>query len=124
MKSYVITVNGIEYDVTVEEKNDFNQAKNYGREIPEVIQPPVIKPAATPVITEGTIQIEAGAAGKVIKLLKNVGDVVEVTDSVAILEIMKMETPVVSSESGTITNVHVSEGQAIEAGQLLYTLRA
>ena len=124
MKSYVITVNGIEYDVTVEEKNDFNQAKNYGREISEVIQPPVIKPAATPVITEGTIQIEAGAAGKVIKLLKNVGDVVEVTDSVAILEIMKMETPVVSSESGTVINVHVSEGQAIEAGQLLYTLRA
>ena len=119
MKSYIITVNGIEYDVTVEEKNEFVQTKGYTRETPVVSAP-----VATPIPAEGAIRIEAGAAGKVIKLLKSVGDVVEVTDSVAILEIMKMETPVVSSESGTITNVHVSEGQAIEAGQLLYTLRA
>ena len=119
MKSYVITVNGIEYDVTVEEKNGVNPTKTYAVEAP-VEKTPVMNSASQ----EGTIRIEAGAAGKVIKLLKKAGDEVQVTDSVAILEIMKMETPVVSSEFGTITNVHVSEGQAIEAGQLLYTLRA
>ena len=119
MKSYLITVNGIEYDVTVEEKNNLNPAKEY------VQRQPIEKtPVQTPATTEGTIKIEAGAAGKVIKLLKQVGDAIEIADSVAILEIMKMETPVVSSESGIITNIHVTEGQAIEAGQLLFTLRA
>lgn len=119
MKSYIITVNGIEYDVTVEEKN--GQIKNECSVATKTEQP--IK-KETPVSSSDTIKIEAGAAGKVIKILKKEGDQVHIADAVAILEIMKMETPVVSSTAGIISKVHVSEGQAIEAGQLLFSLKA
>ena len=70
----------------------------------------------------GSIKIEAGAAGKVFKLEKKVGDTVKKGDSVLILEIMKMETPVVAPEDGTVASIEVAVGDSVEAGALLATL--
>ena len=70
----------------------------------------------------GSIKVEAGAAGKVFKVSKNVGDAVKKGDEILVLEIMKMETPVVAPEDGTVASINVAVGDAVEAGALLATL--
>ena len=121
MKSYTITVNGNVYDVTVEENG---QGAASAPEAPR--KAPVIPKAAAPAPAaaggEGSIKIEAGAAGKVFKIEAAVGAQVKTGDTVLVLEIMKMETPVVAPKDGTVASINVSEGQSVEAGALLATL--
>jgi pyruvate carboxylase subunit B len=52
-----------------------------------------------------------------------VGDKVKKDDTLAILEAMKMETPLKAPENGTIVSVDVEKGMTVKAGQLIATLR-
>ena len=120
MKNYTITVNGNVYDVTVEENGSASAPT-----APRRVAAPVAAPAAAPKAAStgaGSIKIEAGAAGKVFKLEKKVGDKVEKGDAVLILEAMKMEIPVVAPEAGTVASIDVAVGDTVESGALLATL--
>ena len=121
MKNYTITVNGNVYDVTVEE----NGSVSAPVAAPKRAAAPVAAPVAAPKAAStgaGSIKIEAGAAGKVFKLEKKVGDKVEKGDAVLILEAMKMEIPVVAPEAGTVASIDVAVGDTVESGALLATL--
>lgn len=121
MKNYTITVNGNVYDVTVEETGSTPSVAAPKRAAAPAATPaPAAKPAAA--TGAGSVKIEAGAAGKVFKLEKKVGDSVKKGDAILVLEIMKMETPVVAPEDGTIASIDVAVGDAVEAGALLATL--
>jgi acetyl-CoA carboxylase biotin carboxyl carrier protein len=63
--------------------------------------------------------ITAPMVGKILKLEKNVGDRVEEDDVVIVMEAMKMEIPVVAPTSGTLKDLAVAPGQAVEADQVL-----
>ena len=117
MKNYTITVNGNVYDVTVEETGSTSGAAAPSR---TAAKPAAAAPAAS--AGAGSIKIEAGAAGKVFKIEKKVGDAVKKGDAVLVLEIMKMETPVVAPEDGTVASIDVAVGDAVESGALLATL--
>lgn len=119
MKSYTITVNGNVYDVTVEENGAVSAPAAAPRRAAAPAAAPTAKPAAA---GAGSVKIEAGAAGKVFKLEKSVGDAVKKGDSIMVLEIMKMETPVVATQDGTVASINVSVGDMVEAGALLATL--
>lgn len=122
MKSYTITVNGNVYDVTVEE-NGAGAAP--AAAAPVRAAAPVAAPAAAPAPAAGgagSVKIEAGAAGKVFSIDKKAGDAVKRGDTILVLEVMKMETPVVAPEDGTVASIEVSAGQAVEAGALLATM--
>ena len=43
-------------------------------------------------------------------------------DNIVILESMKMEIPVVAPQDGTIASIDVSEGAAVENGDVLATM--
>ena len=122
MKSYTITVNGTVYDVTVEENGAVSAPAAAPRRAAAAA--PVAAPAAKPAAAAGagSVKIEAGAAGKVFKIEASVGDSVKRGDTILVLEIMKMETPVVATEDGTVASINVSVGDAVEAGALLATL--
>ena len=123
MKNYTITVNGNVYDVTVEEN---------GAGAAPVARPaaaPKAAPAAAPAAPKaapaggaGSIEVKAGAAGKVFKIEASVGQAVKKGDAVLVLEIMKMETPVVAPQDGTVASINVNVGDMVEAGALLATL--
>lgn len=120
MKSYTITVNGNVYDVTVEENGAGAAAPAAA---PVRAAAPAPAPAAAPAAGgAGSVKIEAGAAGKVFSIDKKVGDAVKRGDTILVLEVMKMETPVVAPEDGTVASIDVSAGQAVEAGALLATM--
>lgn len=121
MKNYTITVNGNVYDVTVEETGSTPSVAAPKRAAAPAATPaPAAKPAAA--TGAGSVKIEAGAAGKVFKLEKKVGDSVKKGDAILVLEIMKMETPVVAPEDGTVASIDVAVGDAVEAGATLATL--
>lgn len=123
MKNYTITVNGNVYDVTVEE-NTASGAPVAAKAPAAPKAAPKAAPAAAPKAggTAGSVKIEAGAAGKVFKLEKKVGDAVKKGDAVVIIEAMKMEIPVVAPQDGTVASVDVAVGDAVEAGAVLATL--
>ena len=119
MKSYTITVNGNVYDVTVEENGAVSAPAAAPRRA-AAPAPAAAPKAAAPAGGAGNVKIEAGAAGKVFK--SSVGASVKKGDTILVLEIMKMETPVVATEDGTVASINVSVGDMVEAGALLATL--
>ncbi|BDF33823.1 acetyl-CoA carboxylase biotin carboxyl carrier protein subunit [Lachnospiraceae bacterium] len=124
MKNYTITVNGNVYDVTVEEKGA--GAAPAAPAAPAVAPKtaPASAPKAAPKAAAGagSIQVKAGAAGKVFKIEANVGQSVKKGDAVVIIEAMKMEIPVVAPEDGTVASIDAAVGDAVEAGAVLATL--
>ena len=132
MKSYTITVNGNVYDVTVEEKvGGVAPVAAPVAPVAPVAAAPVAAPApaAAPAApapvaagSAGSIEVKAGAAGKVFKLEASVGQSVKKGDAVLIIEAMKMEIPVVAPEDGTVASINVAVGDPIDAGTVLATL--
>ena len=98
MKNYTITVNGVAYDVTVEENGS------------------VSAPAA-PAAPAARAAAPAPKAAP-----KKVGDAVKAGDAVIIEESMKMEIPMVAPKDGTIASIDCAVGDAVEAGTVLATL--
>lgn len=123
MKNYTITVNGNVYDVTVEENGAGAAPAARPAAAPVAAAAPKAAPAAPKKAAgAGSIQVKAGAAGKVFKIEANVGQSVQTGDPVVIIEAMKMEIPVVAPEAGTVASIDVAVGDAVEAGAVLATL--
>jgi biotin carboxyl carrier protein len=68
---------------------------------------------------EGRQQIAAPMPGKVVRVLVNAGDPVEVGQGLLVVEAMKMQNEIRSPKSGRLEKLFVSEGQAVNAGDLL-----
>lgn len=64
-------------------------------------------------------ELLAPISGNVWKILIAVGDKVELDDEVIILEALKMETPIYCDDNGTITEIKVKEGDAVNEGDVL-----
>lgn len=121
MKNYTITVNGVAYDVTVEEKA--GGAAYIPAPAPVAAPAPApAAPAPAPAAAAGGIEVKASVPGKVVKVEASVGQAVNPGDSIVVLEAMKMEIPIVAPEAGTVASINVSVGQAVESGDLLASL--
>ena len=70
------------------------------------------------------VNVKSEIAGNVWKIQSKPGDRIEVDGEIMILESMKMEIPVLSPKAGTIKEIRVSEGEAIDEGQLVAILDA
>lgn len=66
--------------------------------------------------------IVAPMGGKIIDVKVKVGDVVNENDEVIILEAMKMELPIVATESGRVNEIRCRKGDAVEAEAVLIVL--
>lgn len=72
-------------------------------------------------MAETRVLAEIGAS--VWKIAAPAGSAVGEDDPILILESMKMEIPVMAPHAGTVVEVLVSEGQQVEEGQAVATLR-
>ena len=66
-----------------------------------------------------SIDIKSEITGTVWKIEVKEGQSVADGDTLMIMESMKMEIPVISSEDGTVSEICVTEEQAVNEGQLL-----
>ena len=121
MKNYTITVNGNVYDVTVEEKGAGTAPVAAAAPVAAPKAAPAAAPKAAAPAGAGSIQVKAGAAGKVFSIDASVGQAVKAGDAIVTVEAMKMEIPV-APEDGTVASIDVAVGDAVESGAVLATL--
>ena len=64
-------------------------------------------------------EIRAEMVANVWKVVAAQGDRVDDGDTLVILESMKMEIPVLAESAGTVTTMHVAEGDVVQEGDLI-----
>lgn len=122
MRKFVITVNGQQYDVEVEEvKNQRSQRPSVASATPSSsapVQPVASKPAAAATNGSGTV-IHAPMPGSILKINVKNGDAVKRGQSLLVLEAMKMENEITAPADGKIGSIQVSQGDCVTVGQTL-----
>ena len=68
-------------------------------------------------------EIRAEMVANVWKVVATEGDHVGDGDTLVILESMKMEIPILAEGPGVITTMHVSEGNVVQEGDLIASIR-
>ncbi|MGT2930102.1 acetyl-CoA carboxylase biotin carboxyl carrier protein subunit [Streptococcus dentasini] len=133
LRKFKISVDGKEYLVEMEEIGASPAAPAAPAPAPTVAAPqpaepaPAAAPAApapNPVASSpaGADAMPAPMPGTILKILVNPGDTVSENQPLMILEAMKMENEIVANASGTVSAVHVKEGQVVNAGDGLITI--
>ncbi len=130
-KNFRITVDGRPYTVSVDdiEAPDASNAVAPSAVAPPVAAhaaptpPPKPAPAAAPAAAgPGTIISPIG--GMVRSIEVEVGAMVTVGETVAIIEVMKMKTEVKSTIAGKVASISARLNQAVETGEAIMTLAA
>jgi biotin carboxyl carrier protein len=71
---------------------------------------------------EGQQQVTAPMPGKIIRVLVQAGDAVDVKQGLFVVEAMKMQNEIRSPKSGKVERLLVTEGQTVNAGEALATI--
>jgi urea carboxylase len=75
-------------------------------------------------LKDGDLLIEAHVPGSIWQLPVKTGDQVKVGDVLAVIESMKMEFPIIATQTGVIGQVVASVGSQVSAGQSLLVVEA
>lgn len=130
LRKFKISIDGKEYMVEMEEIGGTPApaaapAPTPAASTPAAAETPVPEEKAAPVAPVAPASADAMASpmpGTILKLLVNVGDSVTENQPLMILEAMKMENEIVASQAGTVSAIHVSQGQTVNAGDGLITI--
>lgn len=120
MKNYRITVNGVAYDVAVEELGA-GEASAAPVSTPAAVPAPA-KKAAPKTSGSGAVKITAPMPGKIVAVKGQAGASVKKGDAVLVLEAMKMENEICAAQDGVIASVEVAVGDMVEGGDVLATM--
>lgn len=122
MRRFNITVNGVAYDVEVEEitggQTTIPVVKNAAVPVQQV--KPAEKPAAAPV--SGGEAVKAPMPGTILSVKVSVGDTVKAGQPVCVLEAMKMENEIPAGKDGKIVQILVSKGATVDVGTPLVVI--
>lgn len=151
MKQYKYTINGADYDVTIDSLNG-NKAKvivngmSFDVEMqgtlnesdlpdapaadasaapaaPKAAAPAAAPKAAAPAAAPGKgTPVKAPLPGVVTAINVNVGQKVKKGETVVVLEAMKMENNIAAECDGTVTSVCVAQGDSVMEGTVLVTV--
>ena len=67
-------------------------------------------------------EVRAEMVANVWKVVAAEGQQVGAGDTLVILESMKMEIPVLAEDAGTVSKLHVAEGDVVQEGDLIAVL--
>ena len=130
MRKFLVKVNGISYDVEIEEANgsfEANQNSTVNHETSNVQAQPVQvenkKPVATPKaqVASGE-KIVAPMPGTIVGINVTQGQNVKSGDVLLILEAMKMENEIVAPRDGKVVQVIVAKGASVNTADVLVVL--
>ena len=111
MKNLKITVNGVAYDVQVEEVGSDSA--------PSAPSAPAPAAPKAPVAGE---TVNSPMPGTVLEDQIKPGDYVKSGDTLLVLEAMKMENAIAAPKDGKVVEVYVIKGQTVESGTALVTI--
>ena len=132
MKKLRITVNGKDYDVSVQVLEDDEQvvtgSTGFLSPLPPVTAPPrppssmpapvVVPPHGVPIKGDPNA-ILAPVSGTVQKLYVQAGSKVDAKAPVVLLDAMKMDTYIYAPRSGVVSEVGVNPGDGVQVGDCL-----
>lgn len=121
MKNYRITVNGVAYDVAVEEMGE-GAATSAPAPAPAAAPKPAAPKAAPAAAGAGAVKINSPMPGNLLSVKASAGQAVKKGDVLMILEAMKMENEICAPQDGTIASVQVAAGDSVESGDVLVTM--
>ncbi|AYO47730.1 TPA: acetyl-CoA carboxylase biotin carboxyl carrier protein subunit [Streptococcus mutans] len=128
LRKFKISIDGKEYLVEMEEISESSvpaatpitsTTENTRAASDQKQQSQTPSPAAT---ASAANTMPAPMPGTILKVLVNVGDTVSENQPLMILEAMKMENEIVAGMAGTVSAIHVSSGQTVDAGDNLITI--
>ncbi|MGT2947919.1 acetyl-CoA carboxylase biotin carboxyl carrier protein subunit [Streptococcus devriesei] len=129
LRKFKISVDGKEYLVEMEEIGGTPAPVQAAPAAPAPVQeapkeevqaqPSPAPAAAAPASADA---MPAPMPGTILKILVNVGDAVAENQPLMILEAMKMENEIVAGSAGTVSAIHVTPGQVVNAGDGLITI--
>ncbi len=143
MRKYNITVNGKAFEVEVQEIGG-SPAPVYAASAPASVAvataptaAPMQAPAAAPAVaaapkaataapaapSAGASVINAPIPGKILDIKVSVGDAIKKDQLLLILEAMKMENEIFSPNEGIVESIPVSNGDSVNAGDLLVSIK-
>lgn len=140
MKKFNITVNGVVYEVEVEEISAASESVASEKKIakPEVkLSPknedlnkktiPEKQPEPKPAVktnsgSAGSTVIKCPMPGTILKINAVQGQSVKRGDILCILEAMKMENEIIAPNDAVVVTVNTNKGASVNAGDLLFTL--
>lgn len=124
MKNLIVTVNGVAYNVTVEEGTGTAAASAPVAAAPAAAPASAAAPAApaAPAGAAGSVTVTAPMPGNILDVKVKAGDSVKAGDTLLILEAMKMENEISAPQDGTIASVNVRKGDVVNSGDLLCTM--
>lgn len=106
--SYSVRVDGKVYEVDVAPSGELTSVK-----------PVVSENIPGSASVTGSATLNAPLAGNIWKIVTKVGAEVKRGDVVIIMEAMKMETEVRAVSDGTVVNIHIAAGDAVNTGDVL-----
>ena len=119
MRNFVVTIDGKQYQVGVEEVGATSDVTPVVSEIKPVAAPAAPAPAkaVAPAVTIGT-KVNAPMPGLIKQLVKEEGATVKKGDVILVLEAMKMENDINAPCDGKIS-YKVTKGSNVETGDLM-----
>ncbi len=124
MRKFNITVNGVAYEVEVEEVAAGESTAPNAAPAAAPKAAPAAKPAAPKAaapVAAGT-QVKAPMPGTILDVKVSQGKAVKKGDVLLILEAMKMENEILAPQDGAVAQVNVSKGASVNSGDVLVVL--
>ncbi len=124
MKNYRVTVNGVAYDVSVEETSaGAVAAAPVAPVAPVAPKAPAAAPKkAAPAGKAGATVVKAPMPGTLVKVNVKPGDAVKRGDVLCVLEAMKMENDIMAPADGVVATVDATKGASVATDAVLVTL--
>ena len=124
MKNLKITVNGVVYDVQVEETDGSSAAGAPAAPAPapRAAAPKAAAPKAAAKPAAGGEPVKSPMPGTIVDVPVKAGQAVKAGDVLVILEAMKMENEIKAGRDATVASVAVSKGESVDTGAVLVTL--
>ena len=115
-----VEVNGIAYDVVYESKNV--AASTPVTRKTSAPAAPQVQVSAPQAAATSASSIKAPLPGTISAINVKVGDQVKRGDTVVVMEAMKMENNIVASKDGKVKTIHVNTGQSVAQDDKLIDL--
>ena len=131
MRKFAITVNGVSYEVEVEEIGGAPVFAAAPVAAPAAAPAPVAAPkAAAPAAAPkaaaaapaGATTVTAPMPGTINAVKVSAGQAVKKGDILVVLEAMKMENEIMAPADGTVASVNVTKGATVNTGDVLVSL--
>ena len=133
MRKFNVVVNGVAYDVEIEEVGGAIASAPVAAPVAAPAAPVAAAPAApkaapaAPAAPKaqgkaGSVAIKAPMPGTILKINVKVGDSVKAGDVVCVLEAMKMENDICAPQDGVVSSVEIAQGASVATDAVLVTL--